>query len=326
MQPHVVLRPQVGDEEDHVDAEEERPGDAEIAQHAPDTRQPPEGPQVEDERPEGQGHEQAPVTAGERLEREEGGGREEVGATGASRVAVEEGEAERDPLDGGEVHLGEAHEARRAEGEDHPRRQGGGHARAELAGEDVGPEAAQDAGEQHDHVQRQHGVAGGEERRRAQHGAAEDVLRVGEGAGLGKEDVRVEERQGVVEKRLDVPGDRPEEEARVGGERQRLRRGREAEGRGQDEGEEHEEEADEGRLARPFGQHPHENAAIVLQRHAPPATSPPGRRRPILRILGRAAEAARTAASSREVPENELPNVGSAVARPAVARRPRPGR
>ena len=203
--------------------------------------------QVEAERQQRQEQEQAAVSARDGLKREEGDGDEQVAPSATLQIGVDEGETEGDPLDRREVELRQAREARRREGEDHAGDEGAGGRDPELAREQERPGSRQDAGQQDHDVQGEHRVVGRQQERRAEHGAPEEMLGVRERPRLGVEDVRVEEPQRLVQQRVDVPGQRPQEEPGVGRERQRARARIQAERERQDgrQGNEHEDDRDD---------------------------------------------------------------------------------
>jgi hypothetical protein len=190
------------------------------------------------------------VAARDRLQREEEGRGDQVPAAVAAQVAVDERQAERDPLDGREVQLGQAREARRRESEDDARRERPGAGDPELAREEERARAREHARQQDHHVEREHRVAARDQERGAHDRAADDVLRVGERARFRVEDVGVEDPQRLVQERVDVPGQRPKEEPRVRRERHGARRRLEAERERQHRRQQH-EHADDGREPRP---------------------------------------------------------------------------
>ena len=137
------------------------------------------------------------MTGGERLEREKCHRKPQITLAVPIEVRVQRRQRERNPLDRRDVDLRSAEEARRRERENEPAYQRAGHAETDTTPEDIRSESAQDARQQGHDVQREGRVPGPPENGRREHGAADQVLGVGE---------RVVKRVGIarLQKRLQV--------------------------------------------------------------------------------------------------------------------------
>jgi hypothetical protein len=155
------------------------------------------------------------MTARQGLQREAGDRKQQVAAPSAFQVRVQECERERDPLHGRHVQLAEAEEAGWGKREDQTADEGAGQGDVQTSSQHERAGAAQHAGNERRKVHRQHQVARQPDDWRRQERAANQVLRIGERAGKRVVDVRVEDSERLVEKRMRVPGKRPDIQVRV---------------------------------------------------------------------------------------------------------------
>ena len=120
----------------------------------------------------------------------------------------------------------------------------------ELMGESEGRETRQDErGEERD-VHEKNRVVGDDSHRRREDGCGQEVLRIGERAFFGEEDVRIEEVQGVPQHLVEIPGDDPRIQERVGAVEAARLAGRSDEREREEEAREREYRGGGGEIAR----------------------------------------------------------------------------
>ncbi len=218
---------------------------------------------MEQEACDGHGEKHGAVAAAHDLQGEQCRRGQEVPAAAPFEVPVQVHQAEGDPLDARHVELAHPHEARRREGERHPRDEGARDSDPDLAGQGVGPEPREDAREEGRHVHRGEEAARQREPREGEQRDPEEVLGVRQGVPIGEEDVRVEERQRLVHEGVQVPAERPEKEPRIRPHVDGPVGRRHAQGIGHDSGQGREERHEgEGATEAPAGRRLHDHVAL----------------------------------------------------------------